>query len=34
MKSIDWKASAKTSKIYSKVFELERNLKVFFVINA
>lgn len=34
IKSIDWKASAKTSKIYSKVFELERNLKVFFVINA
>lgn len=33
IKSIDWKASSKTDKIYTKVFEEERDLKVLFVID-
>ncbi|MDR3150850.1 MAG: DUF58 domain-containing protein [Candidatus Peribacteria bacterium] len=31
---MDWKASSRTDKIYSKVFEEERDLKVLFVINT
>ena len=33
LKNIDWKASSKTWKIYSKVFEEERELKVLFLID-
>jgi len=32
LKSIDWKASSKSDKIYSKIYEEERDLKVLFVI--
>ncbi|MDR1944755.1 MAG: DUF58 domain-containing protein [Candidatus Peribacteria bacterium] len=31
---MDWKASSKTDKIYSKVFEDERDLKVLFLIKV
>ncbi|MDR2640900.1 MAG: DUF58 domain-containing protein [Candidatus Peribacteria bacterium] len=34
IKSIDWKASSRTDKIYSKVFEDERNLKLLFLIKV
>ncbi len=33
LKSIDWKASSKSDKIYSKIYEEERDLKVLFVID-
>lgn len=33
LKSIDWKASSKSNKIYSKIYEEERDLKVLFVID-
>ncbi|MDD3144991.1 MAG: DUF58 domain-containing protein [Candidatus Gracilibacteria bacterium] len=33
LKSIDWKASSKSDKIYSKIYEEERDLNVLFVID-
>ena len=33
LKNIDWKASSKTDKIYTKIFEEERELKVLFLID-
>lgn len=33
VKNIDWKSSSKTSKIYSKIFEEEKELNVLFVLD-
>ena len=33
VKTIDWKTSSKTDKIYSKIFEEEKELKVLFLID-